>query len=58
MPRAADAHASFRDPAPYGVVCGVEMTVTINDRIAPIATSWHYRDQEAAPRLVTAYPGP
>ena len=24
----------------------------------PIATSWHYTDEEAAPRLVTAYPSP
>jgi hypothetical protein len=50
--------SAIRDRAPHGVVCGVELTVTINDRTAPIATSWHYTDQEAAPRLVTAYPSP
>jgi len=45
-----------RDRAPYGVVCGVEFTLTIGDRTAPVATAWHYADEEAAPRLVTAYP--
>ena len=24
--------------------------------IAPVTISWHYEDEEAAPRLVTAYP--
>ncbi|HEY1357798.1 MAG TPA: hypothetical protein VGF21_05790 [Thermoleophilaceae bacterium] len=47
---------AIRDRPPHGVVCGVEVTVTINDRTAPIATSWHYPDEQAAPRLVTAYP--
>ena len=50
--------STIRDWAPHGVVCGVEMTVTMNDRTAPIATSWHYTDEDAAPRLVTAYPSP
>jgi hypothetical protein len=45
-----------RDRAPHGVVCGVELTLTINDRTAPVATAWHYADEDAAPRLVTAYP--
>lgn len=45
-----------RDRGPYGVVCGVEVTLTINDRTAPVATAWHYLDEDAAPRLVTAYP--
>ena len=35
-----------------------DAVLTINDRTAPIATSWHYTDEEAAPRLVTAYPAP
>ena len=48
----------FATGHPTGVVCGVELTPTINDRTAPIATSWHYTDEEAAPRLVTAYPSP
>ena len=42
----------------YGVVCGVEITLTINDRTAPVATAWHYADKDAEPRLVTAYPSP
>jgi hypothetical protein len=46
----------MRDRAPYGVVCGVEVTLTMNDRTAPVATAWHYADEDAAPRLVTAYP--
>jgi len=46
----------MRDRAPYGIVCGVEVTLTMNNRTAPVATAWHYADEEAAPRLVTAYP--
>lgn len=45
-----------RDRAPHGVVCGVEVTLTINDRTAPVATAWHYEGEDAVPRLVTAYP--
>lgn len=53
----ADAPVSvLRDRAPHGVVCGVEVTLTINERTAPVATAWHYADENAAPRLVTAYP--
>jgi hypothetical protein len=40
------------------VVCGVEVKVMINDRAATVATAWHYADDHAAPRLVTAYPSP
>lgn len=43
---------------PYGVVCGVEVELRINDRTAAAATAWHYTDEDAAPRLVTAYPSP
>jgi hypothetical protein len=42
--------------APHGVVCGVDITLTIKDRTASVATAWHYADADAAPRLVTAYP--
>ena len=45
-----------RDRAPHGVVCGVDVTLTINDRTGSVATAWHYPDPDAAPRLVTAYP--
>jgi hypothetical protein len=38
------------------VVCGVDITLTINDRTSSVATAWHYPDEDAAPRLVTAYP--
>lgn len=37
-------HGSPADGRQHGVVCGVQMTITINDRTAPIATSWHYTD--------------
>lgn len=45
-----------RDRAPHGVVCGVHVKVKINDRTSSVATVWHYRYEDAAPRLVTAYP--
>ena len=48
--------SAVRDRAPHGVVCGVEVELTINDRTARVATAWHYADEVAAPRLVTAYP--
>jgi len=37
---------------------GVLINLTINDRSAPVLTAWHYADEDAAPRLVTAYPKP
>jgi hypothetical protein len=37
---------------------GVLIDVTINGRSAPVLTAWHYADEGAAPRLVTAYPKP
>lgn len=39
-----------------GIVCGVDLTVTIGLRTARVRTSWHYSHASAAPRLVTAYP--
>lgn len=48
--------STIRNRAPYGVVCGVEVELTINDRSALITTAWHYADAGASPRLVTAYP--
>lgn len=36
----------------------VLIELRINDRVAPVLTAWNYRDAEAAPRLVTAYPKP
>jgi hypothetical protein len=39
-----------------GVVCGVEIRLTLNGRTASVRTSWHYASADDAPRLVTAYP--
>jgi hypothetical protein len=44
------------DRGPNGVVCGVDMKLTIGSRSARVRTSWHYESAGAAPRLVTAYP--
>jgi hypothetical protein len=48
--------ATVRDRGKDGVVCGIEVELTIEGRTAPVTISWHYEDEEAAPRLVTAYP--
>jgi hypothetical protein len=47
-----------RDRASAGIVCGVKAQVTIGDRTATVAMSWHYQAADTAPRLVTAYPSP
>src|SRR5580692_5429229 len=39
----------------YGVSCGITVDLTLRGRTAPIVSSWHYADRNAAPRLVTAY---
>jgi hypothetical protein len=39
-----------------GVVCGLDMELTVASRRARVRTSWHYEHAGAAPRLVTAYP--
>lgn len=39
-----------------GLVCGVDVKLTIGTRSAQVRTSWHYERPDAAPRLVTAYP--
>lgn len=41
-----------------GLVCGVDVKLTIGVRSAQVRTSWHYERPGAAPRLVTAYPRP
>lgn len=46
---------TVRDRGMNGVVCGVEVQVTILERTAPVTISWHYESEGAAPRLVTAY---
>jgi hypothetical protein len=47
--------ATVRDRGGHGIVCGVEVELTIGERTAAVTLSWHYAAQGAAPRLVTAY---
>ncbi|MBS1869198.1 MAG: hypothetical protein JSS99_06000 [Actinobacteria bacterium] len=47
---------TLRDRGRHGVVCGVVVKLTLNARTAFVMTSWHYREDGAVPRLVTAYP--
>lgn len=47
---------SVRRVADGGVSCGVDVSVTLNDRTSTVRTAWHYADEEDAPRLVTAFP--
>jgi hypothetical protein len=49
---------TIRDSAPDGITCGALVELEINERTAAVRTSWHYADEVAAPRLVTAYPKP
>lgn len=49
---------SVRDRGVNGIVCGVEVELTIGERTAPVTASWHYADENSAPRLATAYPTP
>jgi hypothetical protein len=48
--------ATVRDRGAEGIVCGIEMELTLGERTAPVTISWHYASEGAAPRLVTAYP--
>jgi hypothetical protein len=41
-----------------GVGCGVVVELSIGQREATAVSAWHYADEGAAPRLVTAYPRP
>jgi hypothetical protein len=45
-----------RDRFPFGVSCGIEVDLVLNSRNAPATVAWHYAFENAAPRLVTAYP--
>jgi hypothetical protein len=47
-----------RDRSPFGITCGIEVDLEINDRKAPTTVSWHYAIEIAAPKLVTAFPTP
>jgi hypothetical protein len=46
------------DRGQYGLVCGVEATLTLNGRTATVLISWHYASSSSPPRLITAYPRP
>jgi hypothetical protein len=50
--------STIRSSGPDGITCGVEVELWIGERTAAVMTSWHYADETAAPRLVTAYPRP
>lgn len=53
---AASTIKVVRERPPFGIACGVDVDLTINERSAPVTLSWHYLDEGSAPRLVTAYP--
>jgi hypothetical protein len=40
------------------VVCEVRIVLTLNARLTPVVTAWHYDKAVSAPRLITAYPTP
>jgi hypothetical protein len=45
-----------RNRLSFGVSCGIEVVLSLNCRSAPVTVAWHYAFEDAAPRLVTAYP--
>jgi hypothetical protein len=47
--------ATVRDRGAKGVICGVEVQLSLGDRAASVRISWHYVNDQSAPRLVTAY---
>jgi hypothetical protein len=47
-----------RDRFPFGLICGIEVDLEIDDRNALTTISWHYAIEIAAPKLVTAFPTP
>lgn len=47
---------SVRRVAGGGVSCGVDASLTLNNRTATVRSAWHYADPDDAPRLVTAFP--
>jgi hypothetical protein len=42
----------------FGASCEVYIVLTIDARISKVRSAWHYANEEAAPRLVTAFPTP
>jgi Domain of unknown function (DUF6883) len=49
---------TIRGTAPGGITCGVAIELTIEGRTATVTSAWHYEQEGAAPRLVSAYPKP
>jgi hypothetical protein len=50
--------SAIRDFSPFGVGCEVRIVLTLNARLTPVVTAWHYDKAVSAPRLITAYPTP
>ncbi|MGD9735153.1 MAG: hypothetical protein AB7V58_06020 [Solirubrobacterales bacterium] len=46
----------IRDASRYGLICRVDVELTLGARTATIRTAWHYSDAHCPPRLVSAYP--
>jgi len=47
-----------RDRSPFGFACATWSQLTLNGRKAQVKISWHYPEETAAPRLITAFPIP
>ena len=45
-----------RDLGSLGISCRVPMSLPIGGRLLSARTAWHYAEDNAAPRLVTAFP--
>ena len=45
-----------RDLASLGISCRVPLFLPIGGRLLSARTAWHYAEDDAAPRLVTAFP--
>jgi hypothetical protein len=44
------------DRNPHGIVCAIEVTITVGERTTETRAVWHYKRALDAPRLVTVYP--
>jgi hypothetical protein len=53
-----DAPISSVREADFGTSCEVYIVLTVDVRISRVRSAWHYANEEAAPRLVTAFPTP
>jgi hypothetical protein len=48
--------SEIRELGNLGVTCRVLVALRVGGRTAEVRTSWHYFDEDSAPRLVTAFP--